>query len=39
MDFITAATDHKKLLTKDNIKKAFDLFDTNKKGVIDIGEF
>ena len=39
MDFIAAATDHKKVLTEENIKKAFDLFDLNNQGVIDIGEF
>lgn len=39
MDFITAATNHKKLLTQDNIKKAFALFDKSGTGVIDVGEF
>ena len=31
-EFITAAANHKKVLTKENIKKAFDLFDRNKDG-------
>ena len=39
MDFITAATDHKKLMTKDNIAKAFNLFDLKKTGKININDF
>jgi len=39
MDFLTAAIDHKKLITKENISNAFNLFDTNKDGNIDINEF
>ena len=36
MDFLAAAVDHKKLITKENIEKAFALFDTNKDGTIDV---
>ena len=32
MEFISAAIDHRKHLTKDNIKKAFDLFDKDGDG-------
>ena len=35
-EFYTAAVDHQKLLTKENIKKAFDTFDLNSDGLIDI---
>ncbi len=37
--FLSAAVDHKKLVTKENIEKAFKLFDTNKEGLIDINHF
>jgi calcium-dependent protein kinase len=38
-EFYTAAVNHQKLLTKDNIRKAFDTFDVNGDGIIDIEEF
>ena len=39
MDFLAAAVDHKKLITTENIEKAFALFDTNKDGSIDVEDF
>jgi len=39
MEFITAACDHKKVASKENIKKAFSLFDANNNGTIDVNEF
>lgn len=38
MQFITAAIDHRKYLTKDNMQKAFNLLDKDKDGEIDISE-
>ena len=37
--FLTAAYDHKKLLNKENIQKAFNIFDLNHDGYIDQEEF
>ena len=37
-EFVTAAIDHQKLVTSENIKMAFNAFDTNKDGFIDINE-
>ena len=39
MDFLAAAVDHKRLITTENIAKAFALFDTNKDGSIDVEDF
>jgi calcium-dependent protein kinase len=38
-EFFTAATDHQKYLTEQNIRSAFDLFDRNGDGKIDLLEF
>ena len=38
-EFFTAAVDHKKVLTKQNLTAAFQIFDTNGDGEIDIDEF
>ena len=38
-DFIGAAIDHSKFVTRDNIEKVFKLFDRNNSGKIDIEEF
>ena len=38
-EFYTAAVDHKKVVTKENIQAAFNLFDTNGDGKIEISEF
>ena len=38
-EFLVAATDHKKLFTKESIQIAFNLFDFNKTGKIKISDF
>ena len=38
-EFITAATDHQKILTEENIKYAFNTFDLDGDGSITINEF
>ena len=38
-EFITAAVRHQKVITRDTILSAFELFDTNRDGFIDIQEF
>lgn len=38
-EFIAGAVDHHKMLTKNNLKFAFNLFDQNSDGVIDLTEF
>jgi len=38
-EFLTAGCDHKNVITKENIKKAFSLFDANHDGHINIKEF
>lgn len=38
-DFLAAAIDQEKLMTDENIKIAFDLFDQDKNGKIDVNEF
>lgn len=38
-EFYTAAVNHQKIITKENIKYAFDCFDVNGDGSIDIEEF
>ena len=39
MEFITAAIDHRKYMTKQNMEKAFNLLDSDKDGHIDASEF
>ena len=38
-EFYTAAVNHQKIITKENIKYAFDCFDVNGDGSIDVEEF
>jgi calcium-dependent protein kinase len=38
-EFYTAAVSHQKIITKANIKYAFDCFDVNGDGSIDVEEF
>ena len=38
-EFITAAVDKKKLFTEENIRHAFNIFDTNGDGKIGLEEF
>lgn len=38
-EFLTGAIDHKKMLTGDNLRRVFELFDTNKDGQIEVHEF
>lgn len=38
-EFFTAAVDHQKVLTKKNLKAAFDIFDADGNGTIDVEEF
>jgi calcium-dependent protein kinase len=38
-EFMTAAVDYNKLMTSENLKMAFDLFDINGDGKINISEF
>jgi calcium-dependent protein kinase len=38
-EFFVAAIDHHKVITKENLKIAFDVFDINGDGQIDISEF
>ena len=38
-EFLVGAADFQKVSTNENIKRAFAIFDTNKDGEIDIGEF